>query len=177
VISKTIAEPSLLLLRFAIEKDNIFRKSIVRNYAVIACLSYAERLHEISQAPENERLDRLSKLLKSDQIPVNFLVLVTASLRTISNRINEMIRSKNTTDIPLTTDFDSHALKAFGLAFSEIMWLPKEKSDFSGPLLKICLSRLQLLSLQELWSLFTKHYFGNILQHYFDEETEPQLRS
>jgi hypothetical protein len=174
-----IADTTMELLRLAVQKDNFFQRSIVRNYAVIACLNFAQRLQEISILNKPDRDIQLMSLLKCEDAPINFIILTGASLRRITNRINEMIRQKNTTDIPLVTDFDAHALKALGLTLSEVIWLPVQKDDFSGPSLENCFDRLREKSLEELWRLFTKHYMGNILQHYFDQaglRKDPELR-
>jgi hypothetical protein len=169
VITHTIPDTSMELLRLAVQKDNRFQSAVARNYAVIACLNVAQRLHEISVQDNKEQPAALMNLLKAEKVPANFIIFTGAVLRRITDRINEMMRQNNISTIPLVTDYDAHALKALGLTLSEVCWDKEGKDNFSGPTLDICFQRIAGNSLEQLWTAFTKHYIGNILQYYFDQ--------
>ena len=165
-----LPETSIELLKTAILKDNAYQSALARNYAVVACLAFSDRLLEICQTePQPKRDQLLLEIVKIDALPANFLILTATCLRRIHDRINELIRKQNNTTIPVVTDFDGYAIRALGLTFSDIMWPDKPGNDFTGPPVAECIGNFGKSNREFIWMKFTQHYIGNILQHYFEK--------
>ena len=150
-----------------VAKKNDRQNAMANNYALLACYTFSERILEISNI-EIDRDAKLLELLNSDKKPGNFLEFTAACLKRISERINDMIKEKKQGKIPIVTDFDGYALTALGLTLSELIWFEKD-SDLKGPDLETCFKRIKILDKQVLYKHITKHYIGNIFQHYFEK--------
>ncbi|HVU96884.1 MAG TPA: hypothetical protein VHE34_16760 [Puia sp.] len=176
-----IPETTIELLRVAVTKSNQYSNIVARNYSVIACLTMGEKLLEISQVDSrSQRTGDLMRVFGIRQAPASFLVLAAGCLRGVHDRISQMMRRANTTDIPITTDFDGHAISALGLCLSDIMWTEKQPGLPSGPSPDVGMDRYAKQTVASIRALFTQHYLGNILQYYFEKaglRRDPQLRA
>jgi len=161
-----LPDGTLELLRVASKNDK--RKALANNYALLACYSFSERIYEISKL-SSERDFKLKSFLKIDKLPNNFLEFTAICLRRISDRINEMLRDKPESKIPVVSDFDGYALTALGLAYSELIWDNKKETNLEGPSIEVCLAKIKELNKDDFYREITKHYVGNIFQHYFEK--------
>ena len=115
----------------------------VRNAAVKKCLDQLMAL----------KRDLSVKQLNREQFPADKFAHLSLVLR---KNIEQELRTEGT-----CSDFDSLALGAFQEALREVV--VRKGPGLQVPLEKVA-ERLQEIDVPDLWSLFVKHYLGNIFE-------------